>query len=180
MLLTRLAVVDWQVDHPPARCMNMLNPKMMLCIARESLLPASAYVVQPLEWSVGSVCVAYARASMPRVPRVPRRPPRHAWHRLARASLGASLAGPAAASLLAMAAPALAMGAAEEASGSSFDALSAKINVLVSVRFILSLCSHDGWQAAGRGKTHPIVLVSHIVDIFFISSYSQRCFVSLA
>ena len=25
MLLTYLAVVDWQVDHPPARCMNMLK-----------------------------------------------------------------------------------------------------------------------------------------------------------
>ena len=25
MLLTCLAVVDWQVDHPPARCMNMLG-----------------------------------------------------------------------------------------------------------------------------------------------------------
>ena len=25
MLFTYLAVVDWQVDHPPARCMNMLK-----------------------------------------------------------------------------------------------------------------------------------------------------------
>ena len=64
---------------------------------------------------------------MPRVTRGPRRPPRHAWHRLAQASL----AGLAAASLPSiMAAPALAMGAAEEASGSSFGALSAKMNVL--------------------------------------------------
>ena len=72
---------------------------------------------------------------MPRVPRGPRRPPRHTWHRLARASV----AGPAAAGLPAiMAAPALAMGAAEESSGSSFDALSAKMNVLVHVPLISS------------------------------------------
>ena len=72
---------------------------------------------------------------MPRVPRGPRRPSRLAWHRLARASL----AGPAAASLPAiMAAPALAMGAAGEAPGSSFDALSAKMNVLVHVPLISS------------------------------------------
>ena len=65
---------------------------------------------------------------MPRVTRGPRRPPRHAWHRLAQASL----AGPAPASLPAiMAAPALAIGAAEEASGRSFEALSAKMNVHV-------------------------------------------------
>ena len=38
-----------------------------------------------------------------------------------------------------MAAPALAMGAAGEASGSSFDALSAKMNVLVHLSNILSL-----------------------------------------
>ena len=25
MLFTCLAVVDWQVDHPPAHCMNMLK-----------------------------------------------------------------------------------------------------------------------------------------------------------
>ena len=25
MLFTYLAVVDWQVDHPPAHCMNMLK-----------------------------------------------------------------------------------------------------------------------------------------------------------
>ena len=56
-----------------------------------------------------------------------------------RAVAQASLAGPAAASLPAiMAAPALAMGAAGEASGSSFDALSAKMNVLVHLSNILS------------------------------------------
>jgi len=72
---------------------------------------------------------------MPRVTRGPRRPPRHAWHRLAQASL----AGPAPASLPAiMAAPALAIGAAEEASGRSFEALSAKMNVLVLLWGILS------------------------------------------
>ena len=72
---------------------------------------------------------------MPRVTRGPRRPPRHAWHRLAQASL----AGPAPASLPAiMAAPALAIGAAEEASGRSFEALSAKMNVHVPLPFILS------------------------------------------
>ena len=98
-------------------------------------------MVQPLEWSVCNVCVAYARTSMPRVTRGPRRPPRHAWHRLAQASL----ASPAAASLPSiMAAPALAMGAAGEASGRSFEALSAKMNVLVSFPRILSLCVHRG------------------------------------
>ena len=98
-----------------------------------------ARVVQPLEWSVCSVCVAYARTSMPRVPRGLRRPPWHAWHRLA----WASLAGPAPASLPAiMAAPALAMGAAGEASGStSFDALSAKMNVLVDL-YTCEILSH--------------------------------------
>ena len=42
-----------------------------------------------------------------------------------------------------MVAPALAMGAAGEASGSSFDALSAKMNVLVHLSNILSLWFRD-------------------------------------
>ena len=76
---------------------------------------------------------------MPRVTRGPRRPPRNAWHRLAQASL----AGPAPASLPAiMAAPALAMGTAGEASGSSFVALTANMNVCVPLALprILSQC----------------------------------------
>ena len=103
-----------------------------------TLLLAHTRMAQPLAWLGGSLCVAYARASMPRVPRGLRRPPWHAWHRdrLARASL----ADPAAASLPAiMAAPALAMGAAGEASGRSFEALSAKMNVHVPLPRILSL-----------------------------------------
>ena len=61
-----------------------------------TLLLAHARMAQPLAWSGGSLCVAYARASMPRVSRGPRRPSRHAWHRLVRPNLAA----PAAASLL--------------------------------------------------------------------------------
>ena len=67
------------VDHPPACCQNMVNSCSMTCM---TLLLAHARMAQPLAWSGGSLCVAYARASMPRVPRGPRRPPRHAWHRL--------------------------------------------------------------------------------------------------
>ena len=117
-----------------------------------TLLLAHTRMAQPLAWSGGSLCVAYARASMPRVPRGPRRPPRHAWHRLARASL----VGPAPASLLAiMAAPALAIGAAEEASGRSFEALSAKMNVHVPLEgdmVIFNVCSRSKWLIP-RAKT---------------------------
>ena len=83
-------------------------------------------MAQPLAWSGGSLCVAYARASMPRVPRGPRRPPRHAWHRL----VWPSLAAPAATILLAiMAAQALAMGVAGEAVGASFNVRNARMNI---------------------------------------------------
>ena len=79
-----------------------------------TLLLAHARMAQPLAWSGGSLCVAYARASMPRVSRGPRRPPRHAWHRLVRPNLAA----PAAASLPAIiVGPSMAAGAAGEAAG---------------------------------------------------------------
>ena len=136
MLFTCLAVVDWQVDHPPARCMNMLK---RCCISRKSLLLSSSRVVQPLAWSVCSVCVAYARTSKPRVPRGPRRPPWHAWHRLARASL----AGPAAASLPAiMAAPALAMGATVDVMGSH----TVRIHTLFNVHDPTTRATSLDWQ----------------------------------
>ena len=45
-------VVDWQVDHPPARCMNMLK---RCCIARKSLLLSSSRVVQAS--ATGMVCL---------------------------------------------------------------------------------------------------------------------------
>ena len=80
----------------------------------KTLLLAHARMAQPLAWSGGSLCVAYARASMPRVSRGPRRPPRHAWHRLVRPNLAA----PAAASLPAIiVGPSVAAGAAGEAAG---------------------------------------------------------------
>ena len=79
-----------------------------------TLLLAHTRMAQPLAWSGGSLCVAYARASMPRVPRGPRRPPRHAWHRLVRPNLAA----PATTSLSAIiAGPSMAAGAAGEAAG---------------------------------------------------------------
>ena len=94
-----------------------------------TLLLAHTRMAQPLAWSGGSLCVAYAHASMPRVPRGPRRPPRHAWHRLVRPNLAA----PAAASLSAiMAGPSVAAGAVEKAAGCSYYMLSAKVNVCVT------------------------------------------------
>ena len=91
-----------------------------------TLLLAHVRMAQPLAWSGGSLCVAYARASMPRVPRGPRRPPRHAWHRL----VWPSLAAPAATILLAiMASQALAMRVAGEAAGASFNVRNARMNI---------------------------------------------------
>ena len=93
-----------------------------------TLLLAHVRMAQPLAWSGGSLCVAYARASMPRVPRGPRRPPRHAWHRLVRPNLAA----PAAASLLAiMAVLSVAAGAAGKAAGHSYYVRNAKLNIPV-------------------------------------------------
>ena len=92
-----------------------------------TLLLAHTRMAQPLAWSGGSLCVAYARASMPRVPRGPRRPPRHAWHRLVRPNLAA----PAAASLLAIISVlSVAAGAAGKAAGNSYYVRNAKLNVL--------------------------------------------------
>ena len=118
----------WQagVDHPRACCQNMVNSCSMTC---RTLLLAHTRMAQPLAWSGGSLCVAYARASMPRVPRGPRRPPRHAWHRLVRPNLAA----PAAASLSAiMAAPSVAAGAAGKATSNSYNVRNTKLNVRVT------------------------------------------------
>ena len=84
-------------------------------------------MAQPLAWSGGSLCVAYARASMPRVPRGQRRPPRHAWHRL----VWPNVAAPAAASLLTIIAVlSVSAGAAGKAAGNSYYVRNAKLNVL--------------------------------------------------
>ena len=113
-------VVGRLVDHPPACCQNMVNSCSMTC---RTLLLAHTRMAQPLAWSGVSLCVAYARASMPRVPRGPRRPPRHAWYRLVRPNLAA----PAAASLLAIIAePSVAAGAAGKAPGDSYYVRNAK------------------------------------------------------
>ena len=91
-----------------------------------TLLLAHARMAQPLAWSGGSLCVAYARASMPRVPRGPRRPPRHAWHRLVLPNLEVL----AAASLLAIiAVPSVAAGAVGKAAGNSYYVRNAKLNI---------------------------------------------------
>ena len=126
-------------------------------------------MVQPLEWSVCIVCVAHARTSMPHACREGRGG--HlgtrgiGWHGPVWA-----LAGPAAASLpTIMAAPALAMGAAGEASGSSFDALSSKMNVPVHDRFKLSQCT--------REMLDLIVIVGAlpIYQLCSIAWYQQFC-----
>ena len=94
-----------------------------------TLLLAHTRMAQPLAWSGGNLCVAYARASMPPVPRGPRRPPWHAWHRLIRPNLAA----PAAASLSAIiAAPSVAVGAAGKATSNSYNVRNTKLKVLNS------------------------------------------------
>ena len=60
-----------------------------------------------------------------------------------------------------MAAPALAMVAAEEASGSSFDALSAKMNVLGHIPLILS-----------QGAAHPLAVVTQISESSYRRSWT--------
>ena len=89
------------------------------------------------------------------------------------------LAGPATASLPAItAAPALAMGAAEEASGSSFDALCAKMNVLVSVRFILSLWFFFRlvWHALGWTDEREEFVTNPVVLKGLMLRQVKRCF----
>ena len=66
-----------------------------------------------------------------------------------------------------MAASALAIGAAEEASGRSFEALSAKMNVHVPLPFILS----QGEAAAELG----LPLISGYAGVHFAGQRSGRC-----
>ena len=60
-----------------------------------------------------------------------------------------------------MAAPALAIGAAEEASGRSFEALSAKMNVHVPLPFILSL-------ALGLARACPTPSEAHDTQCYYV------------
>ena len=122
----------------------------MMC---RTLLLAHKRMAQPLAWSGGSLCVAYARASMPRVPRGPRRPPCHAWHRLVRPNLAA----PAVASLLAIISVlSVAAGAAGKAAGNSYYVRNAKPNVPVPDPAATSHCRRT-WRIADNSQWETLL-----------------------